>query len=1858
MLSKNNLKELNRRLEPARQRFALKKLTIGVASVLIGFTIMGISESAKADDAVITQTPNMSTDASSAVTAKEASNGSSEELSANSVAENSFQSTTLSQKSFTSVNSQSNPTVLVATTSDNAASSATTVESPAHFTGYTSGMDNSNPVTGSFGDESGMKQTTNINYIMRSYGGTSSDNNVTFTGNSQFIIYIPAGFTASNVTLTQNNNPLDTNTYLQSLGKVGPNEEETFLVSLPYTPGYSGPVTLSATLNVDSSYPAGVYTATTNSLMRVVNTGSFTTAGGTENLTLGTTTYSVLKAGTEWTNSNYIYVIGNPQATDVNFTGSTTWADGNSNSFTAGQTSDLTVTIQNNSSSTVINDRYYAGSADYLITIPQGFTGTLTNQSTATYPDGTCVTYTNLGNVGPNGEQVWKVHTTVQPRWSLPLSIKVSLTANANMGQQVFTTSTANILKAINNGKYNNSSTGTYTLSDGTSYEVVNAYFNAQNYYYGFNNVSTAVDFTGTTTWSGGSSNSYQAGTTTTLNVIIQNNAPNPSIQNQGYYQGTADYLVFIPRGFSGTLTNTSTNIYPSSMVTIDDLGTVGPNGEQVFKVHTIVRPGFGWPLNLQANLTALAGYDGQAFRSNSSDIVKAINTDNYLNTSTGTVTLSNGTTYTVVNTSYQAQNYYYGFNAAISTNFDGTVEWNPGTIPYGHQSGDATSTIITYTIKSGIEGVSDSGDATGYKNESRYLVYIPAGFETDQLTFGGTYSYASQVTAQNLGYVGTNGEQVWQVTAPTRPSDGYPLTVTANLKLTDHMVKDEFGANEPYGGAYQTSTNQLIKAINDVIEGKQNFSNQSNQFKIGDTVYDLADTSSSSQIFNYVIDAGTVLIDKSTYTVGSITGAAINADGNTWLTGHETLTIKGLEFGVGQIKHAGAYLDVYWGIPYKDGNELKRQEYDLDLSQTIGVILSTQSSTKVIGHVYNMGDHYRLVFNQEAVDENSDGKLTASEFELNWATTNKGQENNFGATATVNYKTLIYTYTSDVSKDGVTSQDYVVANDVLIGSLADNNNSAQYTSGMKVIQQYVYAGELYRNTQKYGFTSSSPSRFWYDGNVVGYDTDEWKQSFNYFPNVIKSGDTFSIDVSLPADITDNFNVTWMTADEVKQAILDNISTSETSTLSTQVTDGTLTGATAESAYLVDTKSTNGDKPADATADNISVEIVTDPNNPNHRIYKITTKDTWAMNGKGMVLFTVAAKTDKLGKIDLPAGVGSYEEDVADEVKNNANYTGANMANKTLLDALENTAHPVITLTGSSNGTIRLITLWSTNVQRVHTAIPANTIKVTKAMGYNYGGGKSIYTWQNSSDLSKLTDGQTYSLLQLPNSMLISQIYYDNGTENAAPKQLPTDVTYTWNGTAVDISKVGWQSTKPTTGYSITLTFSDASILTFDVDVLVLSSPVQLQVDIPQGYPLTNNSGPLLLANYGRGAGYVNSLKWIKAPQIVNLGRTRGVATLGFETTDYELDANGNIKRDSDGKAIVKEHPAFSPTVLAKINNYRKNMNDMFIVKTDGSWRPEVIQGTNSTAVAKVAKASGQVEELSLYSNANGKLQTTYALNSEGQLADPDGTNLITPAMTSLKLRSGGNLTEEQLNSLVNTSLLQTYGMSFMVLPGTLSFDSTTGKATGDVTVKVGTGNNNVSLTLPVDVPYEIVPTKDDDSSDKPTDPVTPITPPTPNDEDHSKVNPDPIPDQPTIPTDDSTSESQTPEQPTLPDEDSSSTEEDNQEATSGDSTVTAPSSEADAEKISPVLPTMNEERQAISLIDTNSEASGETVPFARNVTVNEMFSRSVQLSSEKDYHLRASTLPQTGNQKNGLAIAGLALLALIGVKPLEKRKY
>ena len=84
MLSRNNNKLLIHKLEPKKQRFAIRKISVGVASVLIGFTFAGFS-GVSADEVTTTAKDNLKTEAtaeSSSVPTKEVELTSSDETQA------------------------------------------------------------------------------------------------------------------------------------------------------------------------------------------------------------------------------------------------------------------------------------------------------------------------------------------------------------------------------------------------------------------------------------------------------------------------------------------------------------------------------------------------------------------------------------------------------------------------------------------------------------------------------------------------------------------------------------------------------------------------------------------------------------------------------------------------------------------------------------------------------------------------------------------------------------------------------------------------------------------------------------------------------------------------------------------------------------------------------------------------------------------------------------------------------------------------------------------------------------------------------------------------------------------------------------------------------------------------------------------------------------------------------------------------------------------------------------------------------------------------------------------------------------------------------------------------------------------------------------------------------------------------------------------------------------------------------------------------------------------------------------------------------------------------------------------------
>lgn len=119
MLSKNNRKELARKQVPKRQRFTLKKLTVGVASVLIGFTFMGISAATDSTDAQETTDQPAVTDNSGSAAANQQTVTLSNNSSASAATESQSNSSAAQTPAVKSNSSEQNATTATESESTN-----------------------------------------------------------------------------------------------------------------------------------------------------------------------------------------------------------------------------------------------------------------------------------------------------------------------------------------------------------------------------------------------------------------------------------------------------------------------------------------------------------------------------------------------------------------------------------------------------------------------------------------------------------------------------------------------------------------------------------------------------------------------------------------------------------------------------------------------------------------------------------------------------------------------------------------------------------------------------------------------------------------------------------------------------------------------------------------------------------------------------------------------------------------------------------------------------------------------------------------------------------------------------------------------------------------------------------------------------------------------------------------------------------------------------------------------------------------------------------------------------------------------------------------------------------------------------------------------------------------------------------------------------------------------------------------------------------------------------------------------------------------------------------------------------------
>ncbi|MCW4388159.1 mucin-binding protein [Limosilactobacillus oris] len=221
MLSKNNLQLLTQRSVRQRQRFGLRKLTVGVASVLLGTTFFIGTANAATSSAATTP-----------ATAQPAS--------ANTAAGTPTQQQTTTQPESTAAANSQQPAVAAAVTSQTGqVSRDTATVSGLQFTGSVN--DFKNTTAGQQADNFSFKpgNTADLTYYIRNAGSAQMENG-SWPVASRYLLTIPAGFKLSSFSTGD-----FTST---SLGRVGQNNEWVYLITLNRTPSYQNPVSITAHL--------------------------------------------------------------------------------------------------------------------------------------------------------------------------------------------------------------------------------------------------------------------------------------------------------------------------------------------------------------------------------------------------------------------------------------------------------------------------------------------------------------------------------------------------------------------------------------------------------------------------------------------------------------------------------------------------------------------------------------------------------------------------------------------------------------------------------------------------------------------------------------------------------------------------------------------------------------------------------------------------------------------------------------------------------------------------------------------------------------------------------------------------------------------------------------------------------------------------------------------------------------------------------------------------------------------------------------------------------------------------------------------------------------------------------------------------------------------------------------------------------------------------------------------------------------------------------------------------------------------------------------------------------------------------
>lgn len=275
----------------------------------------------------------------------------------------------------------------------------------------------------------------------------------------------------------------------------------------------------------------------------------------------------------------------------------------------------------------------------FIIMIPKGFIATTADFSTLTNTQGTDIfsdggfagpyngtsTIKELGNYGPNGEQLFMITLTgATPTWGNNFGGQVKLTLDANakgvVSYNVYGTPRVSEVSnyAIANGTSSYGG-GSYTFNvNGQAIEVVKNSTGINNQQgsinYILNNTVELPQFTGTASFGNlNSSGAFVSGNS----INYTSNTPQSQISALSVRLSTvgdstvnnSQFIIMIPKGFTSSVNDfylidkdvgnyfggvfNGSNQYSTSNYSIEDLEKVGPNGEQLFKIQLDFNPGW-----------------------------------------------------------------------------------------------------------------------------------------------------------------------------------------------------------------------------------------------------------------------------------------------------------------------------------------------------------------------------------------------------------------------------------------------------------------------------------------------------------------------------------------------------------------------------------------------------------------------------------------------------------------------------------------------------------------------------------------------------------------------------------------------------------------------------------------------------------------------------------------------------------------------------------------------------------------------------------------------------------------------------------------------------------------------------------------------------------------------------------------------------------------------------------------------------------------------------------------------------------------------------------------------------------------